>query len=536
MMPCSCAASANRSASPKRSPIAGRLGRRWRSRPRSRRRPRARSTAAAAGSRARRSRARSRSSSRCARPSQPLARPISPRRTRFMPDPERAAHGAQRARRASRYAWWARSSAPRTRRRGRACRPRWPAARGPRPPARSGGARQRLVGTPSTLAARTRRGPVRADRRQAPPTSLAPMDPQRVLVALGGNAIAGERGAGPDAQRQAVEEAAAEIAELVAAGHQVVLTHGNGPQVGNLLVKNDLARDVVPPVPLDWCVAQTQATLGFLIVTALEAELRAAGPRAARQHGDHARAGRAADDPAWQRPTKPIGRWLSEAEARERIAAGETLGGRAASAAGGASCRRPSRWRSSTRRRSDALVGDGRDRGRRRRRRDPDGARGRDAARASRRCSTRTSPARCSRSAVDADCFVIATDVEAAAIRFGTPEQEWLRRRQRRSGCARSSARGTSPAAAWARRWTRRCAFVEGGGRQAAITSLDARARGRRGHGRDDRARVHGRARDRAPRRLPRLGDADARLARGRGRGGRRDGVGRRWRRRSTSS
>ena len=57
----------------------------------------------------------------------------------------------------------------------------------------------------------------------------------------------------------------------------MVITHGNGPQVGNLLLKNDLARDVVPPVPLDWCVAQTQATLGFLIVTALEAALRRRG-------------------------------------------------------------------------------------------------------------------------------------------------------------------------------------------------------------------------------------------------------------------
>ena len=103
--------------------------------------------------------------------------------------------------------------------------------------------------------------------------NLAAMDPQRVLVALGGNAIAGERGAAPEEQRLAVDEAAAELADLVAAGHRVVITHGNGPQVGNLLVKNDLARDVVPPVPLDWCVAQTQATLGFLIVTALEAEL-----------------------------------------------------------------------------------------------------------------------------------------------------------------------------------------------------------------------------------------------------------------------
>ena len=94
-------------------------------------------------------------------------------------------------------------------------------------------------------------------------------------MALGGNAIAGERGADPESQRIAVEGACEQIAELVAHGHEVVITHGNGPQVGNLLLKNDLARHVVPPVGLDWCVAQTQATLGLLIVTALRGGARA---------------------------------------------------------------------------------------------------------------------------------------------------------------------------------------------------------------------------------------------------------------------
>jgi carbamate kinase len=109
-----------------------------------------------------------------------------------------------------------------------------------------------------------------------------------------------------------------QIAELVEHGHEVVITHGNGPQVGNLLLKNDLARNVVPPVPLDWCVAQTQATLGFLIVTALEARLpgRFVSTVVTRVLVD-------ADDPAWATPTKPIGRYVSEAEAAERIAAGE---------------------------------------------------------------------------------------------------------------------------------------------------------------------------------------------------------------------
>jgi carbamate kinase len=141
---------------------------------------------------------------------------------------------------------------------------------------------------------------------------------ERLVVALGGNAIAGERGADPASQQEAVEGACAQIAELVEHGHEVVITHGNGPQVGNLLLKNDLARHVVPPVPLDWCVAQTQATLGFLIVTALEARLpgRFVGTVVTRVLVD-------ADDPAWRTPTKPIGRYVSEAEAAERIAAGE---------------------------------------------------------------------------------------------------------------------------------------------------------------------------------------------------------------------
>jgi carbamate kinase len=292
---------------------------------------------------------------------------------------------------------------------------------------------------------------------------------ERVLVALGGNAIAGEHGAGPDAQRHAVEEAAAELADLVAAGHQVVITHGNGPQVGNLLVKNDLARDVVPPVPLDWCVAQTQATLGFLIVTAMESELR--------RHGIDrlvstviTRVLVSSEDPAWQRPTKPIGRWLGEAEARERIAAGENWESRGARgwrrvvpspepleildvatirelvsagavvvAAGGGGI--PMVREDGTLRGVEAVLD-----------KDLSGA-----------LLART---------VGVDCFVIATDVEAAAIRFGTPDQEWLgdvtaERLRALVGEGHFASGSMGPKVDAALR------FVEGGGRQAAITSLE---------------------------------------------------------------
>src|SRR5215207_11368322 len=102
------------------------------------------------------------------------------------------------------------------------------------------------------------------------------MTSRRVVIALGGNAMTGPDGsATPGAQRDAIREAAGHIADVVAAGVEVVLTHGNGPQVGNLLVKNELAAHVVPPVPLDWCGAQTQGTIGFLVLDALESALAA---------------------------------------------------------------------------------------------------------------------------------------------------------------------------------------------------------------------------------------------------------------------
>src|SRR5918992_1598529 len=104
------------------------------------------------------------------------------------------------------------------------------------------------------------------------------MTSRRVVIALGGNAMTGPDGsATPGAQRDAIREASAHIADVVASGVDVVLTHGNGPQVGNLLVKNELAAHVVPPVPLDWNVAQTQATIAFTLADELDAALAARG-------------------------------------------------------------------------------------------------------------------------------------------------------------------------------------------------------------------------------------------------------------------
>src|SRR4051812_12714184 len=127
----------------------------------------------------------------------------------------------------------------------------------------------------------------------------------------------------PDDQISAARIAMGSVADLVARGVDVVITHGNGPQVGNILVKNEIAASVVPPVPLDWCGAQTQATLGFVLMNALDDALR-------RRKVD----GRSAtvvtrilvddDDPGFSRPTKPIGRYLPAHDAAVLVQHGET--------------------------------------------------------------------------------------------------------------------------------------------------------------------------------------------------------------------
>ena len=146
----------------------------------------------------------------------------------------------------------------------------------------------------------------------------------RVLLALGGNAMTSADGrARPEDQIAAARVAMAAVADLLEHDVEVVITHGNGPQVGNLLVKNEIAAAVVPPVPLDWCGAQTQATLGFVLMNALDAELAARGidrqvaTLVTRTLVD-------ADDPGFTRLTKPIGRYLPAADAAVLVEHGET--------------------------------------------------------------------------------------------------------------------------------------------------------------------------------------------------------------------
>jgi carbamate kinase len=146
----------------------------------------------------------------------------------------------------------------------------------------------------------------------------------RIVLALGGNAIA-PSGTGGTAEEQTrnISRTMVSVAQLIVDSYEVVITHGNGPQVGNLLLKNEIAKDIVPAMPLDWCVAQTQATIGYQIITALERELESRGdlstvvPVISRVEV-------AADDPAWSDPSKPIGPYLTdEAKVRERERQGQ---------------------------------------------------------------------------------------------------------------------------------------------------------------------------------------------------------------------
>jgi carbamate kinase len=144
----------------------------------------------------------------------------------------------------------------------------------------------------------------------------------RLVVALGGNAILrrDERGSA-DEQRAAIRAACEGLADLAASGHQLIVVHGNGPQVGALMIQHDAARDLVPPMPLDVLVAQTEGGLGYLLQQELDAALRGRGiPKDVIAMVTEVVVD--PSDPAFARPTKPIGPYLSTSQAGELRRAG----------------------------------------------------------------------------------------------------------------------------------------------------------------------------------------------------------------------
>ncbi|MGQ9616445.1 MAG: carbamate kinase [Spirochaetota bacterium] len=138
------------------------------------------------------------------------------------------------------------------------------------------------------------------------------------IVAMGGHAfmLHGEKGTIEDHQKNA-SEISSQLMHLVDRNYNLVITHGNGPQVGNLLLMTELTAEQVPPMPLDVLVAQTEGSLGYIMQQAILNQL-AKTRRSQRVVTVVTQVLVNRDDPAFLKPSKPIGPFLSKDEAERR--------------------------------------------------------------------------------------------------------------------------------------------------------------------------------------------------------------------------
>ena len=158
------------------------------------------------------------------------------------------------------------------------------------------------------------------------------MESKTIVIALGGNALAqpGEEGTITQ-QFKHTRESLGAVVELAREGWHIAIVHGNGPQVGNALIRNEHARHLVPPLPLGVLVAATEGWIGYMIQQSLQNALRRGGVDrqvvtvVTQVLVDP-------DDPELQRPTKPIGRTMDEETAR---ALAQEMGGEVAETKGG---------------------------------------------------------------------------------------------------------------------------------------------------------------------------------------------------------
>ena len=147
--------------------------------------------------------------------------------------------------------------------------------------------------------------------------------PARLVIAIGGNATHPEDIAGTSAEQvEVAQRTAVSLLPLLENVPELVVTHGNGPVVGKIMMRQMLTMDRIPPMSMDICVAHSQGGIGYLLMQAMENALRSAGnPRHVAALLTQVEVD--ADDPAFLNPTKFVGPFFSEDEAR-RI--GEELG------------------------------------------------------------------------------------------------------------------------------------------------------------------------------------------------------------------
>ncbi|MBI5208759.1 MAG: carbamate kinase [Elusimicrobia bacterium] len=142
------------------------------------------------------------------------------------------------------------------------------------------------------------------------------MEHDLLVVALGGNALLGpsEKGTNGEQTRNA-EETCEKLACLLKPEYHLVVTHGNGPQVGNIVLQNELAASEVPPLALDSCVAESEGSMGHFLQLGM---LNALRRRGIRRYVVTSITQVVVDpeDPAFRNPTKPIGRFYTEEEAK----------------------------------------------------------------------------------------------------------------------------------------------------------------------------------------------------------------------------
>jgi carbamate kinase len=166
------------------------------------------------------------------------------------------------------------------------------------------------------LAKTSRSGLSKAATPDSEPEKLASKIMKVAVVAFGGNALAGNDGRSSYAEQvKKAEHVCLGLVKLLELNYEVIITHGNGPQVGNLLIQQELSADQVPPMPLDVCVAMTQGQMGYMIVQTLGNMFRARNvtrPVAALM----TRMVVARDDPAFGDPVKFIGPFFSADESR----------------------------------------------------------------------------------------------------------------------------------------------------------------------------------------------------------------------------